>query len=272
MKDFYNILGVDANASDDAIKQAYKRLAMQYHPDRGGDASRFQEIQEAYSTLTDPNKRAQWEQQKAFQDNGNFSFSFNFGPDINDVLRGFGHSPFGHFRQAQRNRDIRTVMVVDLVSTLEQQSKTMNIRQQDGTNNTVQITIPRGVQSNMQMRFPGHGDHTNKSIPPGDLYVEFRVNPAPNFTQQELNLHKKHMINCIDAMLGTTITVFGLDGKQFDISVPKGTQPGTQLRIPNNGLWDVNHPVRGDLYIEVLVEVPHTISQEQFIRLNSLVN
>jgi len=272
MKDYYNILGVDASASEDQIRQAYKRLAMQHHPDRGGDAARFQEVQEAYSTLTDAGKRAQWEQQRAFTDQaGNFSFQFNFGPDVNDIFRGFAQ-PFGHFRQQPKNRDLRTQIILDLASTLEPQTKHINIRNQDGTTNTVQINIPRGVQSNMQMRFPGYGDHSNKSIPPGDLYVDFKINPAPGFTQNNTNLHKKCMINCIDAMLGHSVNVTGLDGKAFDLNIPRGTQPGTQFRIPNNGLWDINHPVRGDLFIEIAVEIPYVISQEQFQRLNSLVS
>lgn len=273
MKDYYNILGIDATASEDQIRQAYKRLAMQHHPDRGGDAAHFQEIQEAYSTLTDPERRAQWEQQRNFQDaHQGFHFQFNFGQDMNDIFRGFHGGPFGHFRQQQKNRDLRTQMVLDLASTLDTQIKHINIRHQDGTTNTVQINIPRGVQSNMQMRFPGYGDHSNKSIPPGDLYVDFRINPAPGFTVNNTNLHKKCMINCIDAMLGHTVTVVGLDGRSFDLNIPKGTQPGTQFRIPQNGLWDLNHPVRGDLFVEIVLEVPQTISQEQFQRLNTLVN
>jgi curved DNA-binding protein len=272
MKDYYNILGVDASASEDQIRQAYKRLAMQHHPDRGGDAARFQEIQEAYSTLTDPNRRAQWEQQQAFQDNaGNFSFQFNFGPDINDIFRGF-HGPFGHFRQQQKNRDLRTTIVLDMASTLDAQIKHVNIKHQDGSTNTVQINIPRGVQTNMQMRFPGYGDNSNKTVPPGDLYVDFKINPAQGFSQNGINLHKKCMINCIDAMLGHSVSITGLDGRTFDLNIPRGTQPGTQFRIPNNGLWDINHPVRGDLFVEIMVEVPNVISQEQFQRLNSLVS
>ena len=271
MKDYYNILGLQEGADDEAIRQAYKRLAMKHHPDRGGDSAQFQEIQEAYATLSDPAKRAQWQQQRHFQhDGGPFSFSFNFGgPDINDIIRNFGGVHFGQgFRQnTARNRDLRVVMDLDLASTLESQVKHVEIRNPDGSTRTVQVNVPRGVTSNMQMRFPGHGENHIKNVQPGDLYVEFRVHPAAGFTVNGIHLHKRTMINAIDAILGTSVNVSGLDGKMFTVNVPAGTQPNAQLRIPSQGLWDSNHPVKGDLFLEVLIEIPARITADQLERL-----
>ena len=135
MKDYFNILGVGADASEEDIKRAYRTLAMKHHPDRGGDQAKFQEIQEAYSVLTDPQKRAEWEMHR----NGNpfgqgmpggFHFNFNFGGpgqpfDINDIFGQFNGDPFQGFRQQQRrNRDLKVVVDLDLASTLEPQKKT----------------------------------------------------------------------------------------------------------------------------------------------------
>jgi curved DNA-binding protein len=273
MKDYYNILGVDASASEDQIRQAYKRLAMQHHPDRGGDAAQFQEIQEAYSTLTDPAKRSQWEQQKHFQHNpGNFGFSFNFGPDINDLFRNFhGGAHFSQgFRPPTRNRDLRTIMEVDLVSTLNSQTKYVEIGGPNGTR-TVEVKIPRGIQTGMQMRFPGHGENTVPNMPAGDLYVEFKVQSAPGFTVNNLNLHKKCTINCVDAITGTAVSVTGLDGTVFELNIPGGTQPNTNFRIGQQGLWDINHPHRGDLFIEIVLEVPRKIRPDQLEKLQQLI-
>lgn len=275
MKDYYNILGLDSSASEDQIRQAYKRLAMQHHPDRGGDAARFQEIQEAYSTLTDSNKRAQWEQQRSFEQHGpgNFSFSFNFGPDLNEIFgnRFQGH-PFGNsFRQQPRNRDLRIVIELDLASTLQPQVKHVDIKDPHGSSRTVQVDIPRGVQGNMQMRYPGHGENHIKTVPPGDLYVEFRILNHSNFEVNGLNLHTKASINCIDAMLGTKILIKTLDDLDIEMSVPRGTQPGTQFRLASQGLWDINHPIRGDLFVEILLEVPRTLTIEQLDKLKELV-
>lgn len=272
MKDYFNILGVDPGATEDQIRTAYKKLAMQHHPDRGGDQTRFQEIQEAYSTLTDSQKRAEWENQKQFGDQGNFGFSFNFGGhDFNDILRQFhGHHPFGNFRQVPKNRDLRVAIDLDLASTLDSQTQYVEVGNADGSKRTVQVNVPKGVQSGMQMRFPGHGENRIPNVAPGDLYVEFRVRKAPGFEVDNLNLHKKTTLNCIDAMLGTSITVMGLDNRVFDLTIPSGTQPNTQFRIPQQGLWDINHPRRGDLFIEILIEIPRQITEDQFEKLKRL--
>jgi DnaJ-class molecular chaperone len=267
MKNYYQTLGLNESASEDEIKRAYKRMAMQHHPDRGGDVSQFQEIQEAYETLTNPQRRSQWEQQRQWANGArgqNFGFSFNFGPDLNDILRQFhGGDPFGQFRQQHRNRDLRIHIDIDLASTLNQQQKTVEIRHQDGSSRTVQIDIPRGVQNGVQMRLTGHGDHSNKASPPGDLYVDFRLTDTAGFTVNHINISKKLELNSIDAIIGTRIAVQGLDKKHFDLSIPPGTQNGTQFRIPGQGLYDINTQVRGDLFFEVALITPILVSQSQ---------
>lgn len=275
MKDYYNILGVQPNASEDEIRTAYKRLAMKHHPDRGGDQAQFQEVQEAHSVLTDPNRRAQWEQQRQFghgHPNGNFGFSFNFGPDINDIFNQFhGGTFFGQgFQRPARNRDIKTIMDLDLASTLDQQTKFVEIRDQMHNIRTVQVNVPRGVQSGMQMRFPGHGDHTNKSAAPGDLYVEFRLRPHPDFRIEGVNLIRTIRINAVDAILGQDLTVTGVDGRVFEVKIPPATQPNTNLALSQQGLYDINSQQRGDLVLEVQIEIPRRVTQQQLERLAGL--
>ena len=276
MKDYFKTLGVDENASDDDIKKAYKRLAMKHHPDRGGDQAAFQEIQEAYDVLTTPQKRAQWDQERQFGAGGPGGFHFNFGfggQDINDIFRQFqsGH-PFGNFRQAMKNRDMRVVLEIDLASTLQKQNQQINIQHSNGTSKTVNVDIPRGVMTGMQMRCQGHGDHSNTSIPPGDLYVEFRVRPHPEFQISGIHLTKVLTINCLDAILGSSATIVGLDSKVFEITIPPGTQNGTKFRLAAQGLWDVNQPIRGDLFVEILLQVPLAPTADQLDKLQQLVN
>lgn len=270
-KDYFTILGVAAGVSEDEIRKAYKRLAMKHHPDRGGDQAKFQEIQEAYDVLTNPERRARWEHERQFGNQqhhpGGFHFNFGFGPggpNFEEIFRQF-HGGQG-FRQ-MRNRDYRVTVEVDLSSTLQKQIIHVNVQQANGTNKTVEVEIPRGIQTGMQMRCAGHGDNSINNVPPGDLYVNFQVRPHPEFQIEGINLIKPVRINCIDAILGTRIELKGLDGKMFDINVPSATQHGTKFRIPGQGLWDVNQPVRGDLQIEVSLQVPSGVSHEQLQRL-----
>lgn len=273
MKDYYSILGVKSDASDDQIRSAYKKLAMQHHPDRGGDSGKFQEIQEAYNILSNPQKKHEYEHQKHFENAGGFQFNFSFGDGgIHDIFRQMHSAHFnGMFKQGAINRDLRTQMHLDLESTLENQNKIIEIANNNGKR-TVQVNIPRGVQSNMQMRFSGHGDNSIPNIPAGDLYVDFIVKPHPVFNVDGINLITKKRINAIDAVLGLTTTVTGLDGKLFTINVSQGTQPGTNFKFTQQGLWDLNHPVRGDLIVVIDIEVPKSISREQLNKLNTITH
>jgi curved DNA-binding protein len=275
MKDYFNTLGVAPDASDEDIKRAYKRLAMKHHPDRGGDQSEFQAIQEAYSTLSDPHKRQQWEQQRQFGGAHNqegFHFNFGFGQDINDIIRQFhGGGPFGGFRQQPaRNRDLRVGIEFDLESTLSDQIHHINVQHTNGQNKTVEIKIPRGVQSGMQMRYAGHGDSAIPNVTAGDLYVDFRVRQHLDFRIHGINLSKTVTLNCIDAIIGTTLQVTGIDGKLFEISIPPVTQHDSKFRIAGQGLWDINQPVRGDLLVHILLQVPSAPTAEQLERLQQL--
>jgi len=276
-KDHFHTLGVPDGASDEEIKKAYKRLAMKHHPDRGGDQAKFQEIQEAYDVLSTPQRRAQWDQERQFGqggDSGTFNFNFGFGGGMEDFMRqafGGGGHPFHGFRQQPKNRDVRIVLDIDLVSTLEKQSRQININQANGTGKTVNIDIPRGVMTGMQMRCQGLGDQSIGNLPPGDLYVEFRVHSSADFQVNGIHLQKTLKLNCLDAIVGTTQTVVGLDGKKFDVTIPSGTQGGTKLRIPGQGLWDVNQPIRGDLFIEISLQVPQALTRDQLDQLTQFV-
>ena len=231
---------------------------------------------EAYDILTTPDRRAQWEHERQYgnqqQGPGGFSFNFGFpGADINEIFRQFtSGGGFHGFRAPQRNRDLRMGIEIDLESTLTEQKHHVNVQNTNGTNKTVEIRIPRGVQTGMQMKFSGHGDQANPSLPAGDLYVEFRVRAHPDFQVHGIHLSKLTKINCIDAMLGSKIQVVGLDGKTFEINTPPATQHGTRFRVPGQGLWDVNQPIRGDLFVEVVIQVPTAPTVEQLDRLQKL--
>lgn len=252
--DYYSILGVPKGASDDDIKKAYRKLAMKHHPDRGGDQNEFQKVQEAYSTLSDPQKRSQYDNP---QPQG---FEFHFGPGGNpfdDIFAQFGFSPFGNPRQQQRrNKDLRVELVLDLASTLSDQVKTISVQTTKGERQTVQVNIPRGVRNGHSMRYGGLGDNMFETLQRGDLYVHFVVRDDPRYHVENNDLVYPCQINCLDAMTGIDIDVPSLDNKFFKIAVPAGTNPNTRLRIPGNGLYYLNTNNRGNLIVEISITVP----------------
>jgi DnaJ-class molecular chaperone len=271
---YYTILGVTEKATAEEIKRAYRKLASQHHPDKGGDKTRFQEIQSAYDTLSNPSKRQQYDMQR---NGGGFrEFQFNSAnADIDAIFRqfGFGADPFGGFRQQQRrNKDLRIEIPVPLVTTLEEQKKTISVSTTNGEQSTVEVTIPRGVTNGTTVRYSGLGDNLFNTIPRGDLYVHFSVHGHENFLVNGIDLYTPISVNCLQAIVGGSVVVAGLDDRQFELTVPPGTQPNTRFRIPNQGLYQMNSNTRGHLYAEVFITVPKDLTEDQLEIIRSLTN
>ena len=274
----YATLGVSESASQDEIKKAYRKLAMQHHPDKGGDTNKFQEIQSAYDVVGDEQKRAQYDAERR---GGGVRFNFNgqdFGggmpPGMEDMLRNFGFAfgpgfagqngdPFGGFRQPRRNKDIQVDIVIPLSSTLSDQQKTISVQTTNGGRQAVDVQIPRGVRPNTTIKYPGLGDNFFESLARGDLFVRVYVENDTKFQVENLDLISVIEIDCVRAMIGDQITVDGIDGRQFELTIPAGTQPGTKFRISNQGLYTMNQNVRGSLLISVKINVPTRLSDEQ---------
>ena len=280
MKDYFSILGVPESASEEEIKKAYRSLAMKHHPDRGGDQAKFQEIQEAYATLTDPQKRAEWDMQRNGRGNpfgghpGGFHFNFNFGQpggdpfDIHDIFRNFHNG--GGFQHQRKNRDLKVVVDIDLASTLDAQTKHISVQHLNGQRRTVTIEIPRGVNSNMQIKYAGHGDQSYQDLPPGDLYIHFRVHASPEFQVEGLDLVRVVKVNCIDAITGSKVNVTGIDGKEFEWTVPMATQHGSRFRVSQQGLWAYDRPTRGSLILQIELVVPNNLTAEMLTTLEHM--
>ena len=269
--DYYQTLGVGRNASPEEIKRAYRKLASQHHPDRGGDTARFQEIQAAYAILSDPEKRSQYDNPQPQHQH----FEFNFGPGgMDDIFSNFfrGHQhPFQHARQQpRRNKDVRAEVAVGLQETLSEVKKTLNIRSPNGTVQTVDITIPRGVSPGTTIKYPNLGDHLFENLPRGDLYLTVNIYNNPNFDVNGLDLITKLTIDSFDAILGVDARIVGLDGKVFTIRTPKSCQHGTKLKIPGEGLYKFQADVKGNLYVQVLIKTPVDLTDSQLQQIQTI--
>jgi len=277
---YYEMLGVAKDAKPDEIKRAYRKLASQHHPDKGGDKTRFQEIQAAYDTLSNDGKRQQYDmQQNGFGGDG-VQFHFHTGgmghPDINEIFRGFGFNgnPFEFHQRPQqrRNKDLRIEIPIPLVTTLEEQTKTVQVKTTSGETATVEVKIPRGITNGTSIRYSGLGDNLFNTIPRGDLYIQINVHNADNFVVNGIDLHTKISVNCLLATIGGKVTVDGLDGKTFELTLPAGTQPGMKFRLAEQGLYIMNSTQRGNLYVELVMTVPQNLSQEQLDLVRSILN
>ena len=221
VKNYYSILGVDRTATPDQIKLAYRRLASQHHPDKGGDTAQFQEIQEAYATLSDDAKRSIYDRggnpnQAQFHSSPGFDFDaiFNiFGAD----LRG------------QRRSPPRMELWIALEDVAVGGARTVSL-QVNGAVTNVEINIPLGIQNGDTVRYPG--------LAPGgqDLIIIYRIKPHARWQTDGINIVSEHVIDIWDLILGKDITVQDLTGNELILTVPPVTQPGAILRARGRGL------------------------------------
>lgn len=250
--DYYNTLGVSKTASADEIKKAYRKLAAKHHPDKGGDTAEFQKVEEAYRTLSDPQKRAEY-------DNPQTQYSFHTH-NMDDIFGSmFGGSPFGfnQRRQMRKNKSINIVVQMSLKDLLFGKDVVGSIKLPSGRDQALQIRIPKGVSTGDAIKFSGLGDDSVAGIPRGDLIAQIQEVPHPNFQRDGANLYTDVSISAFDAMLGTSVIIETVEESTLDVTVPAGIQPGQLLACNGYGL-PKNHQtgVRGNLYVRMNITIP----------------
>jgi molecular chaperone DnaJ len=269
-EDLYKVLGVSKKATDDELKKAYRKLARKYHPDRNPDdpaaEEKFKEVQGAYDTLSDPEKREQYDQGgspfEGFAGHG----PFTAGPagqgsfvDLGDILSsmfGRGGGPRG-FPQ-QPGRDLETEVPLSFKQAIEGTQLTVPVGSK-----RYKVNIPAGVKNGARIRIAGKGEASPEGGPPGDLYVITRVMPSPVFKRLDGdNLEVTVPISITEALSGATIEVPTLDGTK-KIKVPAGTRHGTIQRLRGEGPPKPRGKGKGDIRYRLEIEVPQELTEEQ---------
>lgn len=250
MKDYYRILGVERAASAEDIKRAYRRLASQHHPDKGGDTGKFQEIEEAYRVLGDPDQRRQYDNPRPQFAHTNFG---THGFDLDQLFAMFGHN------HRQGVRTPRLDLWITLRDVAEGGSRTVALQINNMVEN-IQIDIPQGLTDGDTIRYPG--------LAPGghDLIITFRVRPQPGWTREGTNITTEIDVGLYDLILGGEALVRDLRGRDLALAIPAGTQPGALLRMRGQGLPPSALPGRaggrpGDMLVRVRPRLPTSYSE-----------
>ena len=309
-KDYYKILGVSKNASQDEIKKAYRKLAVKYHPDKTkGDKKaedRFKEIGEAYEVLKDPEKRkkydqlgANWKQyENAGYSGGGFDFSqfagqspgggsFYFEGDMNDIFGGSGggfsdffkaffggggrtRSDFSGRKSPHKGHDLQAEMEISLYEAYHGTSRILNVE-----GKKLRVNIKPGSYDGLELRIKGKGAPGSGGGPNGDIYIKIRVKPDDHYKIDGNNLILKTDVDLYTAVLGGKKEINTLAGR-LNVPVPKGSQNGSKLRLKGKGMPVYNTPGQfGDLYVQMNIVIPKNLSKEElnlFKKLKELQN
>jgi curved DNA-binding protein len=283
-KNYYDILGVKKDADEKQIKQAFRKLAKQYHPDANPDdpgaEAKFKELNEAYEVLSDPEKRAQYDRfgsayPGGFGPNPNGGRAYtnvDFGGDsFSDILENlFGGSGGGRPRNSwgstvregagrpAQGRDIEQPVSISLHEAYHGASR----RVTKGAR-TISVNIPAGARTGTKIRVAGEGEPGALGGQAGDLYLVTEVAPDSTYERNEDDLSTDVKVDMFTAMLGGEIEVPTLAGK-VKLNIPAGTQSGRKFRLTGRGMPRMKEKGEfGNLYARILITVPTSLNDEQ---------
>ena len=290
-EDYYKILGVQKNASDEEIKKAYRKLAMKYHPDHTkgdkGAEEKFKKISEAYAVLSDKEKRKEYDTFGSEGFRQRFSQEDIFrGFDFGDIFREFGFgggdfsrgggggrrysfgagSPFNFSGAQQPGQAKGSDLVYELPLTLREvatgTSKVITFQHQ-GRSENLTVKIPKGLIAGKKLRLAGKGNPSPYGGPAGNLYIKSKVLDDQVFSSEKYDLYINRELKLTEALLGTTVSVPTIDDKQLSLKIPPGTKPGTKMRLSGHGLPDMKDNKKGDLYVRIQLKIPQGLNEEQ---------
>ena len=247
--DYYETLGVNHTTTPDGIKKAYKKLASKHHPDKGGDEEEFKKIQQAYETLSNPEKKQQYDNPDPFAGGNPFSQG-NFQDIFSEVFGG-GFGRGAQRRQPARNPDGVCDVHVDITEIYTGCEKTIDVGFAK-----YKLTIPAGTYHGTKFVMHGKGPQQHSHLPPGDLICRIHVINLPEWDRHNDDLIIKVECDYFEAMVGTSVRFPHIDGKQFEVKIPSRSLPNSRLRLPGKGMPNPTNGRIGDLYVTVVVTSP----------------
>ena len=292
-KTFYDVLGVSKNATDKEIKSAFRKLAVKYHPDAGGDEQKFKEISEAYETLSDETKRKQYDQMLMFggmpggggagYGGAGYAGAAGGWGDIFDSIfsgngawgsdwgSGFGGNAGGRAR-TRKGGDLSITIDVSADDAFRGTSRTVTYSvPSTGERQTISVTIPAGAVDGGKIRYKRRGEYGANGGERGDLLVTTHVEEHPLFKRKGADVNMEVPVSAFEAALGCTVDVPTPGGKTVRLKIPAGTQSGKKFRFKEMGAPDVKRRGRtGALLVEIKVEVPTNLTGEERAALETL--
>lgn len=285
MEDYYKILGVDKSASIEEIKKAYRKLAMQHHPDRnaGNKASeeKFKKISEAYAVLSDSEKKKQYDTFGSSGFHQKYSTDDIFrGADFSSVFDDMGgmggfENIFGRMfggggrRGPVKGQDIEYIMQVSFEEAYRGGERNIDVSLSNGERRQFKMKVPAGIKSGGRLRVAGKGARPpHPQGIPGDLYIRLEVANHPIYTRVGDDIEVKMPVKFSDIYLGNVCEVQTLEGSR-KIKVPAGVKMGTKIRLRGLG-FPSQHGTKGDLFAVVDLNVPENLSSAQLEAVEAL--